>query len=98
MKQEFVDQFIIKNSSCFKPEHLSEIKRKLEDMDDSKAPILLSLNFQDPTFILIIAVLLGWDRFFLEDIGLGILKVLTCYGVFIWWIIDIFTATNRTYE
>lgn len=67
-------------------------------MDDSKEPLILSLNLQKPNLILIIAIVFGWDRLFLGDIGLGILKVLTCYGVFVWWLIDIFTAKKRTYD
>lgn len=98
MKEELVQQFIIRNGKCFKPEHLSEITKTLEVIDDSKAPIILALDFRDPTNMLIIAILLGWERFFLDDIGLGILKVLTCFGCYLWWIIDIFTVQNRTFE
>jgi TM2 domain-containing membrane protein YozV len=45
---------------------------------------------------MLVAVFLGWDRFFLGDVGMGVLKILTCYGFWIWWIIDMFTATERT--
>jgi len=29
-------------------------------------------------------------------VGLGILKILTCGGVYIWWIIDMINAQDRT--
>ena len=58
----------------------------------------MGISLQKPTVILILAIFLGWERFFLDDIGLGILKVLTCYGCGIWWLIDIFSAKRRAYE
>ena len=60
--------------------------------------MLMSLNLQKPTIMLIIAIALGWERFFLDDMVLGAIKVITCYGCGIWWLIDIFSAQRRTYE
>lgn len=97
MNPQLVQQFLLQNGSCFDPLQLPVIQERLAEVDDAKSANILGANFQNPTVILIIAILLGWERFFLDDIGLGILKVLTCYGVGIWWLVDIFTAKKRTY-
>ena len=98
MRQELVQAFMLKNGDCFDFVAAQEVQKKLEALDDSNSAILYSLNLQKPTVMLIIAILLGWDRFFLDDIALGVVKVITCYGCGIWWLIDIFSAKKRTYE
>ena len=46
----------------------------------------------------ILAVMFGFDRFYLGQIGLGILKWITFGGLFFWYFIDIFTAAGRADE
>jgi hypothetical protein len=95
MEQNKVDMFIGSNSENFRLEDLVIVKQKLEQMDNSKFCLVQGLDFRNPTIILLLAILLGWERFWLEDIGLSILKIITCYGCLVWWLIDIFTATDR---
>jgi hypothetical protein len=98
MKQEIIQQFMMQNGECFDPMMQAEIQKQLEEVDDSKSGMLLGGSYQKPSLILIIAILLGWDRFFLDDIGLGVVKILTGFGCGVWWLIDIFSAKKRTYE
>lgn len=74
------------------------VQKRLAEVDDSKSALLLTMNLQNPTIMLVVAIILGWERFFLDDIGLGILKVLTLYGLGLWWLIDLFSVQRRTYE
>ena len=83
------------NAENFAPEALPIIKCKLEQMDDTQMMYLQSASFQKPSTILIIALILGWERFFLDDIGLGVLKIFTCFGCGIWWLVDIISAKKR---
>lgn len=98
MKPELVQAFMLKNGECFDMMAVQDVQNKLTEVDDSKYALLMSMNLQKPTVMLIIAIVLGWERFFLDDIGLGVVKVITCYGCGIWWLIDIFSAQRRTYE
>ncbi|MDR2414482.1 MAG: TM2 domain-containing protein [Odoribacteraceae bacterium] len=96
MEKHHVDLFIIAHADKFKPDALPAIKQKLEQLPDDQFITTQMLNLQNPTTILLIALFLGWERFFLDDIGLGILKIITCGGFGIWYLIDIFTACDRT--
>ena len=57
------------------------------------------IQLKDPTISIILSILtghLGIDRLYVGDIGLGILKLFTCGGLGVWWLIDIFIIMDRT--
>ncbi len=95
MEQQKIDMFIGLNQENFRSEDLIVIKEKLANMDDSKFYLLNNTSYQKPQTILLVAILFGWERFMLDDIGMGFLKVLTCYGCMVWWLVDIFSAKER---
>lgn len=95
MEKSKVDMFIATHAEEFTPHDLMSIKDRLEKMGDEKFPLIQGAEFQKPSIIFLIAILLGWERFWLNDVGLGILKLLTCQGGGIWWLIDIFSAKDR---
>ncbi|MDR2835719.1 MAG: TM2 domain-containing protein [Bacteroidales bacterium] len=95
MDKSQVNMWLSMNAENFNLQDLTVIRGKLEQMEDDKLMFLQSASFQKPSTILLIAILLGWERFWLDDIGLGIVKIITCYGCLIWWLIDILSAKDR---
>jgi TM2 domain-containing membrane protein YozV len=99
MDSQQVDMFIMTNGKFFESHHIQSIKEKLLSLDDSKWIVLQSMQFKDPTVMLIVSILiggLGIDRFLIGDTGLGIGKLLTCGGLGIWTIIDWFNIQSAT--
>jgi hypothetical protein len=95
MEKSKVDMFIGMNAENFSPQDLMTIKEKLEKMDDEKFFLVQGAEFQKPSTIFLIAILLGWERFWLDDLAMGIVKIVTAYGCGIWWLVDIFSAKER---
>ena len=101
MEAPKVDMFIMSNGKFFESHQLAPIRDRLIAIDDSKWSILQTLQFKDPTTILIVSLLggtLGIDRFMIGDTGLGVGKLLTCGGLGIWAIIDWFMIMGATRE
>jgi TM2 domain-containing membrane protein YozV len=101
MDAQKVDMFLMANSKFFESHQIAYIRDRLIQMDESKYVQLQSINFKDPTTLLIVSLLggsLGIDRFLLGDTGLGVGKLLTCGGLGIWTIVDWFMIMPRTKE
>ena len=99
MDQNKVDMYIMTNQKYFPAEKIMYIKEKLSAMDESKLMMLQTIELKDPTTILLVSIFLGSlgiDRFMLGDIGMGILKLLTCGVCGILTIIDWFTVSKKT--
>jgi TM2 domain-containing membrane protein YozV len=77
---------------------LPMVKNQLLTMDYTQATFVLT-QLKDTTIAIILSVLvggLGIDRFYIGDVGLGVLKLITCGGAGIWWLIDIFLIMQAT--
>lgn len=100
MEQSKIDMFVMSNNDKFTPEQISVIKEKLANASDEKASAVLGQAYRGTTTMLLISIFLGSygvDRFMLGDTTMGIIKLLTCGGAGIWWLIDLFKIKEKTY-
>ena len=101
MEAQKVDMFLLANSKFFESHQVPQIRERLLQLDDSKWVLIQSLSFKDPVVSLVISLFvgtLGIDRFIIGDTGLGVGKLLTCGGLGIWAIVDLFLIMGATRE
>lgn len=108
MEAQKVDMFMMTNGKFFESHSLGGIRDSLLSVDENRWSQLQITQFKDPTTILIVSLLagvLGIDRFMIGDTGMGIGKLLTCGGLGIWALIDLFLImvqhvrkTKKTYK
>lgn len=101
MDQQKVDMFIMTNGEKLPEQKVPFIREKLLTMDDSKWGALSTIQFKNPTTVLLLSIFLGCygiDRFFINNTGIGVGKLLTCGGLGVWAIIDWFLISGSTKE
>ena len=99
MDSQKVDMYIITNAKYFESHHIPQIRDRLIQLDDDKWMLIQTAQLKDPQTALIISIFLGGmgiDRFYIGDTGLGIGKLLTCGGIYIWYVIDWFLIQGAT--
>lgn len=93
--------YIMTNAKYFEAHQIPIIRDRLLSVDDSKWMMIQTIPLKDPQTSLIVSILggsLGIDRFIIGDIGIGIAKLLTCGGFYIWTIVDWFMIQGATRE
>ena len=98
MDQQKVDMFIMTNQKFFPAEKIMYLKDKLRTMDEEKFSLISTIDFKDPTTILLVSIFLGSlgiDGFMIGDTGMGILKLLTLGVCGILTIVDWFSISKK---
>jgi len=99
MDSQKVDLFILTNQKYFEPTQLQLIRERLQAADDAKLLALSSIDYKDPSMMLLVSIFagtLGVDRFMVGDVGIGVAKLLTGGGCGIFALIDWFQIQGVT--
>jgi hypothetical protein len=99
MDQNKIQSFVMANSGKFDPFQLQNVIERLKELPDDRYLMLAGMELRDPTMLLLISVFAGYlgvDRILIGQTGLGIAKFLTCGGLGIWWIVDLFLIMDET--
>lgn len=94
-----VDSYLLKNCHKLNAEKVFEVRNAIMSLPSEKQIQIEGVQLNNPQTVLILAYFLGAigvDRFMNGQVLLGILKLITCGGFLIWFIVDIFTAQKRT--
>lgn len=92
------ERLVKMNQDKLDPLYIGELKARLVHVEYEQAAEFFS-DLKTPSTATILSVLLGsWaiDRFYIGDWLLGVLKIVTCGGCYIWWIVDWFIIGSAT--
>lgn len=101
MNQQAVDQYLAVNSKYFAPDKMEFLRQKLLVATEDQFMRVTYLSYKDPFLILMMSIFLGgWgvDRFLMDDVVMGLVKIFTACLCGILWIYDIVTMSGKAKE
>jgi TM2 domain-containing membrane protein YozV len=101
MDHILIDYFIISNKDKFIASDLENIRVSMANMSEEQCLNISKIDFTSPDLMLAVSIILGFlgvDRMALGEFGLGFLKLITCGGCGIWWLVDLFIIMRKTKE
>lgn len=101
MEAQRVDLFLMNNSENLPSGKMAIMRDRLKSLPEDRWPLLLSLNFKNPIIALVLSFLVGEfgiDRIYVGQVGLGLLKLISCGGFGLWWLIDLFLIMGAAKE
>ena len=100
MESEQLNSILVVLSSKIPAGCIPSVRARLESSNVSAEEIMALTNqMTEPTVAIILSIFLGAlgvDRFYIGDTGIGVGKLLTFGGCYIWWLIDIFLIIDAT--
>lgn len=99
MDSQKADMYLMMNNKYFESHHMNMIREKLLTLDENQWQRLHYVQYKDPSTALMLSIFagsFGADRFYIGDAGLGVAKLLTCGGLFVWKVVDWFLIQGAT--
>lgn len=98
--QDFTNCYITAKRYYFNDDAIGWVRARLDQLPEAAQAEISALPLRHPATCLFFACSFGYfavDRFYLKQIGLGILKLVTMIFIigFIWVVIDVFLALGN---
>lgn len=99
MNPTLIETYLAANASSFPIESLNLVRQRLSFVPDERFHRLTAIRYKNPILAFWLAFFLGQlgvGRFYIGDVILGVLKLITAGGLGIWWLIDLFIIIGTT--